>query len=110
MALEGNGAGSKMEAVAENVWVRSVARIAMMTTPLLLVVGGYFFDGYLVAQREAWDSQAKLNDRLVDRLNGLDQRLITIEVERRMEDRFERRNRRTPSSLTVPREAMPPPE
>jgi hypothetical protein len=91
--------------------VRSVARISMMATPVLIAIGAYLFDNYLTAQKAAWDAQSSLNERLVERLNGLDTRLITIEVERRMEDRFERRNRgRSSQPMSVPREAMPPPE
>ena len=102
----GNGNASRLEAVTESVWVRSVARISMMATPVLLVVGGWLGMEYLAAQKKAWDDQAALNEKLVDRLSDVSNRVLVIETERRMEGRYERRSRQ-PTHL--PPAALPPP-
>ena len=100
MALA-NGNGSKIEAVTESVAMRLVARASMVATPFVLALLGWM-------TIEVWNDQKALNKEFAEALGKLNERVITIEVERRVEERAARRSRRSATVPVIPPHAVLP--
>ncbi len=68
-----NGNGSKIEAMTESIAMRLIARASMVATPVLLAVFAWVFV-------EAWSVQQKTAERIADKLDDLDRRVLVIET------------------------------
>lgn len=74
MALT-NGNGSKIEAITESIAVRLVARASMVATPMMLAIFGWILI-------EAWNEQKAFNKLTDTRMRSVENRLLTLEIER----------------------------
>lgn len=97
----GNDAQSKVEQLTESIGLRLIARASMIATPVLLAIFGW-------AAVEVWSVQRAFNKEVTEALGDLKERVITIEVERRIEERERSQSRRSAQSSA--REALSRPE
>lgn len=88
----GNGNGGRLEAVAENVTMRLVSRASMVVTPIVLAVLGWIMI-------EAWGAQKEFNVLVAERVRKVEDRLLTVEIERANERRVYHHTESPPRSV-----------